>query len=115
MPRARRNHLQSRLQPHPKTAEYTFPDQSLLSDLFYGRWVALPYVYNAFKTLRWKGVHDAIWRDDEVKNVHYIMSPKPWETRHMHHDEDLVVHGWFWTANDERLAAEKEAGIGAEN
>jgi hypothetical protein len=77
--------------------------------------VALPYVYNAFKTLRWKGVHDAIWRDDEVKNVHYIMSPKPWETRHMHHDEDLVVHGWFRTANDERLAAEKEAGIGAEN
>lgn len=94
----------------PKTAEYAFPDQSLLSDLFCGRWVALPYVYNALKTLRWKGVHDTIWRDDEVKVVHYILSPKPWETRDVHH-EDLVAHGWFWAANDERLAAEEKSWV----
>ena len=46
-----------------------FADQSLLSDLFRGRWVALPYVYNALKTLRWEGVHAQIWRDENVKNI----------------------------------------------
>lgn len=61
----------------PQTANYAFPGQSLLSDLFCGRWVALPYIYNALKTLRWQGVHDYFWRDDEVKNVHYILAPKP--------------------------------------
>lgn len=96
---------------NPQTVEYDFADQSLLSDLFRGCWVALPYVYNALKTLRWNGVHDAIWRDEEVKNVHYILSPKPWETKNVHRDEDLVTHGWFWTANDERLELEKQAGI----
>ncbi|KAJ5825756.1 hypothetical protein N7474_002894 [Penicillium riverlandense] len=61
------------------TSEYDFADQSLLGDIFYGRWVALPYIYNALKTLRWRGVHDAIWRDENVKNIHYILSPKPWD------------------------------------
>jgi hypothetical protein len=56
-----------------------FADQSLLSGLFRDRWVSLPYVYNALKTLRWEGVHREIWRDDEVKNVHYILAPKPWD------------------------------------
>jgi hypothetical protein len=59
------------------TSSYDFADQSLLADAFKGRWVTLPYIYNALKTLRWKGVHDAIWRDEEVKNVHCILSPKP--------------------------------------
>ncbi|KAH6697030.1 glycosyl transferase family protein [Plectosphaerella plurivora] len=62
-------------------ADMDFADQSLLSDLYRGRWVALPYVYNALKTLRWPGVHDQIWRDDEVKVVHYILAPKPWDER----------------------------------
>ncbi|KAF2997667.1 hypothetical protein E8E13_005836 [Curvularia kusanoi] len=95
----------------PRTAEYAFPDQSLLSDLFEGRWVALPYVYNALKTLRWKGVHDAIWRDEEVKNVHYIMSPKPWKNLDAPNEEDGVVHGWYWEANDERVKVERLLGI----
>lgn len=98
----------------PRTAGYAFADQSLLSDLFRGRWVALPYIYNALKTLRWKGVHDAIWRDDKVKNVHYILSPKPWESKDVHRDEDRESHGWFWAANKERLAAERQAGINDE-
>ena len=95
----------------PQTADYAFADQSLLSDLFRGRWVALPYIYNALKTLRWKGVHDCIWRDDQVKNVHYILAPKPWNAKEVHNDADRVTHGWFWDMNDERLKSEKEAGI----
>ncbi len=88
---------------------YEFADQSLLSDLFHGRWVALPYVYNALKTLRWKDVHAPIWRDDEVKNIHYILSPKPWdETPGVESNES---HKWWWTYNFERLEKEKKVGV----
>ncbi|KAL6857648.1 hypothetical protein ACO1O0_005089 [Amphichorda felina] len=98
---------------HGDTATMAFPDQDLLADLFRGRWVALPYVYNALKTLRWEGVHDAIWRDDEVKNVHYILSPKPWNEvdekgRWTGSDES---HRWWWDMNEDRKAQEKAQGI----
>ncbi len=90
-----------------------FADQSLLSELFVGRWVPLPYVYNALKTLRWEGVHNEIWKDDEVKNVHYILAPKPWDQ--MDKDGNNTgtdpTHAWWVQANQERLALEKEQGI----
>ncbi|KAF4419159.1 Uncharacterized protein CGGC5_v014953 [Colletotrichum fructicola Nara gc5] len=93
-------------------AEWVFPDQDLLAELFRGRWVGLPYVYNALKTLRWRGVHDVIWRDEEVKNVHYILSPKPWDCCEDDgaegHDES---HRWWWAADGERRAREKADGI----
>ncbi|RAL06768.1 glycosyltransferase family 8 protein [Aspergillus homomorphus CBS 101889] len=99
------------------TSNYEFADQSLLSDVFHGRWVALPYVYNALKTLRWEGVHDAIWRDDRVKNVHYILSPKPWDE-----PEEIrkslvprasrdLSHAWWWELTEERLREEREKGV----
>ncbi|KAG7289746.1 hypothetical protein NEMBOFW57_006122 [Staphylotrichum longicolle] len=62
-------------------AALPFADQSLLSIVFEGRWAALPYVYNALKTMRWERVHGRIWRDGEVKCVHYILTPKPWEVK----------------------------------
>jgi len=94
----------------PSSVEsYEFADQSLLSDLFKQRWVPIPYIYNALKTLRWRGVHDAIWRDDKVKNVHYILSPKPWdEAEGVEGDE---THAWWKKMNRERIAGEKERGI----
>ncbi len=58
-------------------AAMDFADQSLLSSLFRGRWVALPYVYNALKTLRWDAVHAPIWRDARVKNVPLHPHPQP--------------------------------------
>ncbi len=88
---------------------YEFADQSLLSDLFYGRWVALPYIYNALKTMRWKDVHAPIWRDDEVKNIHYILSPKPWDEKPG--EESNESHQWWWKYDHERLKKEKQAGI----
>ncbi|KAB8290760.1 hypothetical protein EYC80_008397 [Monilinia laxa] len=90
-----------------------FADQSLLSDLFKNRWVPLPYTYNALKTLRWEGVHAPIWRDDRVKNIHYILTPKPWDEI----DEQGAfvgseeTHAWWVKHNGERLAGEKERGI----
>lgn len=118
--------------------KYEFPDQDLLSDLFRGRWVALPYVYNALKTMRQKNVHGLIWRDDEVRNVHYILTPKPWDYEPAHDSvtsvrdarnggleksqsrsgavrsdtkEADVLHTWWWQANRDRKAVEEENGI----
>lgn len=71
----------------PKTTTYVFPDQALLGDVFPGRWVSLPYIYNGLKTLRWLGIHDAIWHDVRVKNIHYGLTPKPWEIRERSKDE----------------------------
>jgi lipopolysaccharide biosynthesis glycosyltransferase len=93
--------------------EMDFADQSVLSGLFRGRWVALPYVYNALKTMRWEGVHDAIWRDGEVKNVHYILAPKPWnevdkEGKWSGTEES---HIWWVEMNRERKEKEAEQGI----
>ncbi|GKZ23365.1 hypothetical protein AbraIFM66951_009263 [Aspergillus brasiliensis] len=99
------------------TSNYEFADQSLLSDVFFGRWVALPYIYNALKTMRWEGIHDAIWRDESVKNMHYLLSPKPW-------DESEAVrsgreprssreapHSWWWDITEERVKEEKARGV----
>ena len=94
------------------TSGYDFADQSLLGDQFYGRWVGLPYIYNALKTLRWKDVHDTIWRDDKVKNVHYILSPKPWDEKPEEIQEES--HRWWHAVNSERLAHEKTAGVAAD-
>ena len=88
---------------------YEFADQSLLSDVFKNRWVALPYTYNALKTLRWKDVHAPIWRDEMVKNIHYILSPKPWdETPGEGEDE---THAWWHEMNTKRQAEESKRGI----
>lgn len=90
-----------------------FADQSLLSDLYRHRWVPLPYVYNALKTMRWTGVHDAIWRDESIKNVHYILDPKPWnevdESGNWTGSDE--THRWWVDTNQERKAAEKQLGI----
>lgn len=93
--------------------KYTFPDQDLLADLYRGRWVPLPYVYNALKTMRNKDVHGEIWRDTEVKNVHYILSPKPWGELNERGEwmGGIEINGWWVDANRRRLEKEKEEGI----
>ena len=93
------------------TAAMEFADQSMLSECFPGRWVALPYIYNALKTMRWEGVHDAIWRDDEVKNAHILLSPKPWDEKDGEKGSNDETHKWWWSVNDKRTAEEKSKGI----
>lgn len=92
------------------TNSYEFADQSLLGERFYGRWVGLPYIYNALKTLRWDGVHDKIWQDDKVKNVHYILSPKPWDEASEEESQE-ESHKWWHRMNKLRLADEEKRGI----
>ncbi|KAJ6157294.1 hypothetical protein N7470_004886 [Penicillium chermesinum] len=93
------------------TSSYDFADQSLLGDLFHGR-------SGRASTLRWEGVHDAIWRDDRVKNVHYILSPKPWTDGSRvrllgvrRKETKDPAHKWWHSVNEERLEAEERAGL----
>lgn len=88
-------------------------------------------MYNALKTLRWEGVHKEIWRDDKVKNVHYILAPKPWDEVDARTGEwkgldgsngekgmkggrdgrDLESTRWWVEINRERKEDEKRRGI----
>ncbi|KAL4940119.1 hypothetical protein BDV06DRAFT_26076 [Aspergillus oleicola] len=110
--------IQSYLSDPARLDKYTFPDQELLSEAFKDRWVPLPYIYNALKTLRDPSVHGAIWRDEEVKNVHYIFAVKPWQDKpptpeelEKGGEEDDVLNRWWWEVNYERQALERERVI----
>ncbi|KAI4181428.1 MAG: hypothetical protein L6R41_006635 [Letrouitia leprolyta] len=101
--------MNKRMASSEAVQKYDFADQSLLSDLFGGRWVPLPYIYNALKTIAWTNVHSDIWREDRIKNIHYILSPKPWDEQPG--KEQYESHKWWWTYNLERLSQEKSNGI----
>ena len=58
-------------------SRYVFAEQDFLNEHFRGRWVALPYVYNALKTLPFQ--HPDLWDPAAVKNIHFIID-KPWES-----------------------------------
>jgi alpha-N-acetylglucosamine transferase len=58
-------------------SRYVFAEQDFLNEHFRGRWVALPYVYNALKTLPFQ--HPDLWDASAVKNIHFIID-KPWES-----------------------------------
>lgn len=87
------------------TSKYEFSDQSLLSDVFADKWVPLSYKYNALKTL--KLVHKSVWKDEEVKNIHYIINPKPWDDCSDFEDTTQTFKIWQGI-NSERLEAEKK-------
>ncbi|KAF8330417.1 nucleotide-diphospho-sugar transferase [Cantharellus anzutake] len=71
-------HIQNALYTSPQIRKYRFPDQDLLADVFKNKWVPLPYVYNAMKHMRI--AHKDIWRDADIKCLHYVMD-KPWQYR----------------------------------
>jgi len=81
----------------PLVATFSFPDQDLLSEFFKGKWRPLPWCYNALKTLR--VIHKPLWRDEEIRCLHYILHDKPW-----HHvigadgvDQQYEeMHQWWW-------------------
>jgi alpha-N-acetylglucosamine transferase len=77
---------------------YPFAEQDFLNERFRGRWRALPYVYNALKTL--PSQHPALWDRAAVKNLHFIID-KPWESgldpRSRYHDLERI---WWDVAAD---------------
>ncbi|KAI5124615.1 hypothetical protein M0805_004225 [Coniferiporia weirii] len=84
----------------PLVETFRFPDQDLFAEVFRGKWKPLSYIYNALKTLRI--IHNDLWRDEDVKCVHYILEDKPWKYRPKegeppkgdHHE----VNKWWWDA-----------------
>lgn len=86
------------LDEDPRIETFLFADQDLLATLFEGKWKALPYYYNALKTLR--TVHQNLWRDEDVKNVHYILDDKPWNWKPNQdgppESEYREVNLWWW-------------------
>ncbi|KAL3427046.1 glycosyl transferase family 8 [Phlyctema vagabunda] len=76
-----------------------FPDQDFLAEFFKGRWKSVGWQYNALKT--WRYWHTDMWRDEEVRNLHYIVD-KPWTRRigsdgvagYLGHDGE--THRWWW-------------------
>jgi alpha-N-acetylglucosamine transferase len=76
-------------------AAYQFPEQDLLNEYFTGRWLPLPYIYNALKTLSVQ--HASLWNIFEVKNLHYILS-KPWQDNNGKDDNNPYneLHQLWW-------------------
>ncbi|KAF7320434.1 Galactinol synthase 1 [Mycena kentingensis (nom. inval.)] len=94
-----------------RVPSFSFPDQDLLTTFFQGKWVSLPWYYNALKTLRI--VHSTLWDDDVARCVHYILTDKPWKGRKSSAEEYQVVNGWWWAQYDRlsaKLLAEDEDG-----
>lgn len=96
------------LEESPLVPNFMFPDQDLLAEVFRGRWKPLPWCYNALKTLRI--IHPQLWRDEEVRCVHYILSDKPWRTRPGRGDPQYEeVNQWWWDAFEGLRAEMAEA------
>lgn len=92
-----------------KPQQYNFPDQELISEAVDGNWIGLSYKYNALKTL--KQIHSDVWNEQEVKNIHYILGPKPWDF-----DDDEADDGFvddtetfqYWSSLNKERLREKE-------
>ena len=81
---------------HPeRVAQYRFPDQDLLADVYSERVQMLPWHYNALKTLR--QCHPDLWNDDEVRIIHYILD-KPWLLGPAPCGEHTHLHSLWWNA-----------------
>lgn len=76
----------------PLVPTFSFPDQDFLAEFYRGRWKPIGWQYNAIKTGRYE--HPDMWRDEEVRNLHYIVK-KPWMAGR-EGGLDEVTHGWWW-------------------
>jgi lipopolysaccharide biosynthesis glycosyltransferase len=88
---------------HPDVPNMLFFDQDLLAIVYRNRWKPLPYTYNALKPMR--SCHADLWRDEDVKILHYILN-KPWKSR-SYDANDIVEsqHSLWW---DEWKEVEQE-------
>ncbi len=78
-------------------SRFPFAEQDFLNEVYADRWVPLPYVYNALKTLPFQ--HPGLWRDDEVKNIHYIID-KPWDAAPDPDDRYFPLTTLWWDVAD---------------
>lgn len=94
--------IMCKLEDAKATKAYIFPDQDLLADVFYKNWLSISYVYNCLKTF--KSCHPQLWDLSKIKNLHFILSPKPWDVDRSYKDDSGTFELW-WKANEERLGA----------
>lgn len=94
---------------------FKFPDQDFLNMFFRDRWIALPWQFNARKTMQYR--HKNIWRDDEVVCLHYIVD-KPWTARvgedgiAGYKGLDGLTHSWWWAEfQDWETSREAEGAV----
>ncbi|KAK7064125.1 Galactinol synthase 2 [Favolaschia claudopus] len=105
------NSLYHFLATDERITEWRFPDQDLLTAYFAGKWDALPWYYNALRTLR--NIHAPLWDDKLARCVHYILADKPWHVRLEDSKEFVEVNGWWWDQYNklgERLRVENPEG-----
>ncbi|KAG6816287.1 hypothetical protein H0H87_007230 [Tephrocybe sp. NHM501043] len=85
-----------------KIAEFSFPDQDLLTAYFDGTWKPLNWYYNALRTLRY--IHTNLWKDEEVRCLHYILPDKPWQSRATRREDEALLgemNRWWWRQFDD--------------
>jgi lipopolysaccharide biosynthesis glycosyltransferase len=82
----------------PLVPGFSFPDQDLLAAFFKGKWKPLPWCYNALKTLR--VIHKPLWRDEEIRCLHYVLHDKPWHQRVAEGDY-AELNEWWWARLDQ--------------
>lgn len=79
-------------------SRFPFAEQDFLDEHFDGRWRPLSYVYNALKTLPFQ--HPTVWKDSEVKNIHFIIE-KPWNKARDPQDRYHAMDRLWWDVADE--------------
>lgn len=90
----------------PLVPTFSFPDQDLLAAFFAVKWVPLPWCYNALKTLRI--IHKPLWRDEEIRCLHYILADKPWGRPPGTGGDYEEVNQFWWDRFDLTLPGLKE-------
>lgn len=95
------NEILEVLNDENKIKNYTFPDQDLLADLFYQDWLPISYKYNCLKTF--KNCHSDLWDLSTIKNIHFILSPKPWDVDPNTYVDESNTFKLWWDINNERL------------
>ncbi|KAK0549612.1 hypothetical protein OC845_003052 [Tilletia horrida] len=103
----------TKIDTDPVVATYRFPDQDFLADYFEDKFVPLPWMYNALKPTR--DCHPEMWRDEEVRNVHYILN-KPWTSGYPLPDSTVqfaATHKWWWEVY--RRVEPTRAGVTSEH
>ena len=94
-----RDRVKHFLDTTPLLSTFQFPDQNFLDEFFRNKWLSLAWQWNATKTKHYW--HQNVWRDDEVRALHYIVD-KPWDKRigpdgiAGYKQRDGVTHGWWW-------------------
>lgn len=77
-----------------------------MAHFFKDKWKPLPYVYNALKTLRI--LHAPLWRDKDIRCLHYILNDKPWKRPRGSGGDYETVNGWWWDQYDKLQGKIKE-------